>query len=160
MHARLVAHMGREQSLALIADAGRRVLEPGAKLALAVWESLENSDAYPIEVELLERMAGPAAADALRAPFVLGDTDDLIALFGGRSVHPVGVRVGGFHRLPEPAAVQALAARLEAAAEDDEEDDAMIVSNQNTRQRRRRQITGTRGFACFLQLNLHGIPSC
>ena len=35
--------------------------------------------------------------------------DDLIALFGARSVHPVGLRVGGFHRLPEPAAVAALA---------------------------------------------------
>ncbi len=32
----------------------------------------------------------------------------LIALLGGRSVHPVGVRVGGFHHAPPPAAVAAL----------------------------------------------------
>lgn len=40
--------------------------------------------------------------------------NDLIALFGGRSVHPVGVRVGGFHRAPDPEAVAELLPRLEA----------------------------------------------
>ncbi len=38
--------------------------------------------------------------------------NDLIALFGGRSVHPVGVRVGGFHAAPGADAVAALRARL------------------------------------------------
>lgn len=37
----------------------------------------------------------------------------IIALFGGRSVHPVGVRVGGFHAAPAPAAVEDLARDLE-----------------------------------------------
>ena len=41
--------------------------------------------------------------------------NDLIALFGGRSVHPVGVRVGGFHAAPGADAVAALRARLENA---------------------------------------------
>jgi sulfhydrogenase subunit alpha len=41
--------------------------------------------------------------------------NDLIRLYGGRSVHPVGVRVGGFHRAPAPAEVAALLARLRAA---------------------------------------------
>jgi len=58
-----------------------RVLEPGGRLAVAVWDSLENSEAYPLEVELLERLAGSEAAGALRAPFVLGDKDDLRGLF-------------------------------------------------------------------------------
>ncbi len=48
---------------------------------MAVWDSLERSEAYPISVDLLNRRAGPAAADALRAPFVLGDTDELRSLF-------------------------------------------------------------------------------
>ncbi len=39
----------------------------------------------------------------------------LIAFFGGRSVHPVGMRVGGFHRLPEPGEAALLAAELRAA---------------------------------------------
>lgn len=41
--------------------------------------------------------------------------NDLIALFGGRSVHPVGIRVGGFFKSPEPAAVEAMCKRLEQA---------------------------------------------
>lgn len=46
--------------------------------------------------------------------------NDLIALFGARSVHPVGVRVGGFHRAPSLEAVDAMVARLNAARADAE----------------------------------------
>ena len=70
-----------------------RVLAPGGWIAVAVWESLENSQAYPAEVALLEEIAGPRAADALRAPFVLGDRQELTTLFAGagglgRDQHP------------------------------------------------------------------------
>jgi coenzyme F420-reducing hydrogenase alpha subunit len=41
--------------------------------------------------------------------------NDLIRLYGARSVHPVGARVGGFHRAPPLAEVAALVARLRAA---------------------------------------------
>ena len=41
--------------------------------------------------------------------------NDLIALFGARSVHPVGVRVGGFHHAPSTAEVDAIRGRLDAA---------------------------------------------
>lgn len=58
-----------------------RVLTPGGRLAVAVWDSLDNIPAYASEVALLERMAGRQGADALRAPFVLGDRKDLAALF-------------------------------------------------------------------------------
>jgi SAM-dependent methyltransferase len=68
-----------------------RVLKPGARLAVAVWDSLEKSEAYPEEVELLQRIAGKAAADALRAPFGLGDRAELIALFEASGVESVGV---------------------------------------------------------------------
>jgi len=37
----------------------------------------------------------------------------LITLFGGRSVHPVGVKVGGFHRLPGAAEVTAVLGELD-----------------------------------------------
>lgn len=40
--------------------------------------------------------------------------NELIRLFGGRSVHPVGVRVGGFHRAPALGQVEALLAQLRA----------------------------------------------
>jgi ubiquinone/menaquinone biosynthesis C-methylase UbiE len=59
-----------------------RVFAHGGSLAVAVWVRLENSAAYSIEVALLERIAGKRAADALRAPFLLGNTEDLTALRG------------------------------------------------------------------------------
>jgi SAM-dependent methyltransferase len=58
-----------------------RVLAPGGCMAVAVWDSLENSPAYPITVALLDRIAGSEAADALRAPFALGDRGELTKLF-------------------------------------------------------------------------------
>ena len=44
--------------------------------------------------------------------------NDLIALFGARSVHPVGVQVGGFYHAPDPKDVTALCKRLQAAKQD------------------------------------------
>ncbi len=54
-------------------------------------------------------------ADAVRRGLRLQALgNDIIRLFGGRSVHPVGVRVGGFHRAPV-ADVHALREQLRAA---------------------------------------------
>lgn len=58
-----------------------RCTRPGHRVVVAVWDSLERSEAYPISVDLLDQRAGPAAADALRAPFVLGDVDELGGIF-------------------------------------------------------------------------------
>jgi SAM-dependent methyltransferase len=58
-----------------------RVLAPGGRMAVAVWESLDRSPAYREEVALLERIAGRRAADALRAPFALGQREEFEALF-------------------------------------------------------------------------------
>jgi ubiquinone/menaquinone biosynthesis C-methylase UbiE len=58
-----------------------RVLAPGGRLAVAVWDSVENIPAYAAEGALLARVAGQAAADALRAPFALGDPQELASLF-------------------------------------------------------------------------------
>jgi len=66
-----------------------RVLNASGRLAVAVWDVFENIPAYAAEVELLQRTAGQQAADALRAPFVLGDRDELSRMFseaGARSV--------------------------------------------------------------------------
>ena len=61
-----------------------RVLRPGGRMAVAVWASLEDTPAYAAEVELVERMAGPAAANVLRSPFVLGDRAVLERTFARR----------------------------------------------------------------------------
>ena len=58
-----------------------RVLVPGGRLAVVVWDALENSPAYSRVVSLLERQAGTLAADALRAPFALGDVRNLETMF-------------------------------------------------------------------------------
>ncbi|MEM7351972.1 MAG: methyltransferase domain-containing protein [Acidobacteriota bacterium] len=58
-----------------------RALKPEGRLAVAVWSSLEESPAYSTAVNLLEDLAGRPAADALRAPFVLGDKEQLASLF-------------------------------------------------------------------------------
>ncbi len=56
--------------------------------------------------------------DAVRRGLALKQTGNaLIALLGGREVHPVTVRVGGFHRLPSKAELLALTDRLEQARE-------------------------------------------
>lgn len=68
-----------------------RVLRPGGRIAFAVWDSLENIPAYADEVALLERLAGAPAADALRAPFALGDRRDLKKLFADAGVEAVEV---------------------------------------------------------------------
>jgi len=69
-----------------------RVLAPGGRLAAAVWDSLDNSPAYAAEVALLERIAGKRAADALRAPFVLGDRRQLNQLFEDAGIGPVDIQ--------------------------------------------------------------------
>lgn len=73
-----------------------RCASPGSTVVVAVWESLERSAAYPVTVDLLDRRAGAQAADALRAPFVLGDTDELRGVFeqGGASSVSITTHVG------------------------------------------------------------------
>lgn len=61
----------------------QRVLVPGGQLAVAVWDSLDNTPAYSTEVALLQRLAGQRAADALRAPFALGNRAEVARLFAG-----------------------------------------------------------------------------
>jgi SAM-dependent methyltransferase len=63
-----------------------RVLKRGGHLAVAVWASLDSAPAYAAEVALVERHAGERAADALRAPFVLGDPKELARLVASTGV--------------------------------------------------------------------------
>lgn len=63
-----------------------RVLKPGGRLAVAVWDVLESSPGYAAMVKLLQEQFGAKVADALRAPFALGDTKMLRALFDDAGV--------------------------------------------------------------------------
>jgi SAM-dependent methyltransferase len=68
-----------------------RVLAPGGYLTAAVWDTLEHTPAYATLVALLDRHAGPRAANALRAPFVLGDRNELAALFARADMPDVDI---------------------------------------------------------------------
>jgi ubiquinone/menaquinone biosynthesis C-methylase UbiE len=59
----------------------RRVVRPGGRVALAVWDRLEATPAYADLVALLDRRIGKWAADAVSSPFELGDPAEVLALF-------------------------------------------------------------------------------
>jgi SAM-dependent methyltransferase len=67
----------RERALAEMA----RVLARGGRLAVAVWASLDRSPGYAAITVLLERLFGAPIAEEMKAPFVLGDAEQLRALF-------------------------------------------------------------------------------
>jgi SAM-dependent methyltransferase len=60
-----------------------RVLRRGGRLAAAVWASLDTSPGYAAVEAMLARLFGDEIAGAIRAPFVLGDSEELRRLFAG-----------------------------------------------------------------------------
>jgi len=58
-----------------------RVLHPGGHLAIAVWDTLENTPGYTAMASLVRRLFGEQAANSLRAPYALGDKKELQSLF-------------------------------------------------------------------------------
>jgi coenzyme F420-reducing hydrogenase alpha subunit len=66
---------------------------------------------FPSVIAMAEKYPG----EVRRGLRLQGAGNDIIRFLGGRSVHPVGVRVGGFHHAPDVANARALRAKLEAA---------------------------------------------
>lgn len=58
-----------------------RVLKPGGHLAVAVWDTLDNTPGYAAMTRLLERLFGDEAANSLYAPYALGHQQHLRTLF-------------------------------------------------------------------------------
>lgn len=58
-----------------------RVLRPGGALSVAVWDSLEKTPGYAAVAALLQRLFGNQVANALVAPFTLGNPHLLQSLF-------------------------------------------------------------------------------
>lgn len=63
-----------------------RVLAPGGRLAVSTWDAIEQIPIYVAMVGLIERHAGGDAAQALRAPFWLGDTTNLTNVFSAAGI--------------------------------------------------------------------------
>ena len=68
-----------------------RVLKPGGSLAIAVWNSVENNPAYADIIDVLQEQVGTAAADALRLPYSLGNTDEVTAVLVNSGFERIGV---------------------------------------------------------------------
>ena len=66
-----------------------RVLSPGGHLAVAVFDDLNRNTVYAALISIYERLTGKRTADALRAPFSMGDTRTLLPLFGATDVDGV-----------------------------------------------------------------------
>jgi SAM-dependent methyltransferase len=63
-----------------------RVARRGGRVTVAVWAALDATPGYAAVVALLERLFGDEVADALRAPFALGDEGALARLFAEAGV--------------------------------------------------------------------------
>ncbi len=87
-----------------------RVLRPGGRAAIAVWDSVERNPAYAIMNALLAEKAGPAAAEAIRLPFCLGDPADVTAALSAAGFGDVSVAT-------ETATARFASARLMVEAE-------------------------------------------
>ena len=78
-----------------------RVMRPGGRLAVAVWDALDHSPGYAAMAALLQRLFGSRIADELRAPFVLGDPPALRGLFMRAGIAEVEIRTpDGTARFP------------------------------------------------------------
>lgn len=78
-----------------------RVLRPGGRLAIAVWDRLDHTPGYAAMASLLERLFGKDAAASLYAPYALGDPERLRSLFAGTGVDNVTVTTHeGIARFP------------------------------------------------------------
>jgi len=70
----------------------RRVLIPAGRVVLAVWDSLDHNPGFRHKVEVLDRVGGRRAGDALRAPFCLGDAESLRRMVEAAGFAEVEVR--------------------------------------------------------------------
>lgn len=69
-----------------------RVLRPGGRMAVAVWDALDNAPGYAAMTRLLQRLFGDRIANELRAPFALGDLQTLRSLFMEADIPDLQIR--------------------------------------------------------------------
>ena len=69
-----------------------RVVRPGGRLVVAVWDALEHAPGYYAVTQILARLFGNDLADLLRSPYSLGDADRLERLFAEAGVGAAEIR--------------------------------------------------------------------
>ncbi len=68
-----------------------RVLVPKGRAAILVWDKIDQAPAYATLAALLKQSVGQRAADALHAPFNLGDRSRLLDTFAAAQVNSVAI---------------------------------------------------------------------
>ncbi len=68
-----------------------RVLAPGGRLVVAVWDAIEHSPAFAVVDEIYQRHLGDGIQVALREPYVFGNPRRLATLFAGTHPHAVSI---------------------------------------------------------------------
>ena len=71
-----------------------RVLRPGGRLVVAVWDGSSGRPAMRAMMALLERLFGAEVARALEAPFVVGDQAAFAALLAAAGIPGAVVETG------------------------------------------------------------------
>ena len=81
-----------------------RVLVPGGRLGLMVWRGIEFSQGFGMLADALARHVSSEAASIMRAPFALGDAEELRGLIGSARFRDIVVQpVSGTVRFPSVA---------------------------------------------------------
>jgi len=65
-----------------------RVLAPGGRLVIAVWDAIEKSPIFAVVDEIYLRTLGESAREELRAPFLFGDYRSFLALLARSCPYP------------------------------------------------------------------------
>lgn len=68
-----------------------RVLKSNGSVTIAVWDNIENIPGYSAELSLIESIAGSEAANAVRAPFSMGNAGLLKEILLGAGLQNVEV---------------------------------------------------------------------
>jgi len=68
-----------------------RVLRPGGRMTVAVWDELDNSPGYAALTSLIERLFGASVAQSMRTPYMLSDAAEFRAAFIDAGVADVKV---------------------------------------------------------------------
>ena len=69
-----------------------RVLRPGGDVVVMVWRPIERSPGFAALAAALERHIGPDAASIMRAPFSLGDAEELSSLVAAAGFEGLDLR--------------------------------------------------------------------
>jgi SAM-dependent methyltransferase len=69
-----------------------RVLRPGGRVVIMVWRPIDQAPGFAVLAAALERHIGPEASSIMRAPFSLGDPEQLRSLVGAGGFEALDLR--------------------------------------------------------------------